>query len=110
MKAVRLRSNRNWMWFDVRYGVKFLYIFYMPQLFFVSASYLLSPAYRKLDERYALRYAEGEIDELDETEPFVTYQQRKKPVTRRKYSDAVKLIYGGKEEYDYIPEMPQRYR
>ena len=62
------------MWFDVRYGVKFLYIFYMPQLFFVSASYLLSPAYRKLDERYALRYAEGEIDELDETEPFVTYQ------------------------------------
>ena len=62
------------MWFDVRYGVKFLYIFYMPQLFFVSASYLLSPAYRKLDERYHLRYSEGEIDELDETEPFVTYQ------------------------------------
>ena len=30
LKAVRLRSNRNWMWFDVRYGVKFLYIFYMP--------------------------------------------------------------------------------
>ena len=65
---------------------------------------MTSPAYRKLDERYALRYSEGEIDELDETEPFVTYQQRKKPVTRRKYSDAVKLIYNGKEEYDYIPE------
>ena len=73
LKAVRTKSNRNWMWFDVRYGTKFLYIFYMPQLFFLTASYMLSPAYRKLDERYALRYAEGEIDDLDETEPFVTY-------------------------------------
>ena len=53
-----------------------------------------------------MRYAEGEIDDLDETEPFVTYQQRKKPVTRRKYADSVKLIYGGKEEYDFIPEQP----
>ena len=106
LKAVRTKSNRNWMWFDVRYGTKFLYIFYMPQLFFITASYLLSPVWRRLDERYHLRYAEGEIDDLDETEPFVTYQQRKKPVTRRKYADAVKLIYNGKEEYDFIPEQP----
>ena len=110
LKAVRLKSNRNWMWFDVRYGSKFLYIFYFPQLFFLSGSYLLSPAWRKLDERYHLRYAEGETDELDETEPFVTYQPRKKPVTRRKYTDTIKLIYNGKEEYDFIPEQPQRYR
>ena len=110
LKAVRLKSNRNWMWFDMRFDSKFLYIFYMPQLFFVSGSYLLSPAFRKLDERYNLRYAEGEVDEIDETEPFVTYQQRKKPITRRKYSDAVKLIYNGKEEYDFIPDQPQRYR
>ena len=106
LKAVRLKSNRNWMWFDVRYGTKFLYIFYMPQLFFLTASYLTSPAWRKLDERYALRYAEGEIDDLDEVEPFVTYQQRKKPMTRRKYTDSVKLIYNGKEEYDFVSEMP----
>ena len=110
LKAVRLKSNRNWMWFDVRYGAKFLYILYFPQLFFVSGSYLLAPAFRRLDERYHLRYSEGETDELDETEPFVTYQQRKKPVSRRKYADAVKLIYNGKEEYDFIPEQPQRYR
>merc|ERR1712228_15867 len=110
LKAVRLKSNRNWMWFDIRFGAKFLYIVYIPQLFFVSGSYLLSPAFRRLDERYHLRYAEGEIDELDEVEPFVTYQQRKKPITRRKYTDAVKLIYNGKEEYDYVTEMPQRYR
>jgi len=43
-------------------------------------------------------------------EPFVTYQQRKKPITRRKYSDAVKLIYNGEEEYDYVSEQPLRYR
>ena len=110
LKAVRSRANRNWMWFDVRYGTKFLYIFYIPQLFFVTVSYLLSPAWRRLDERYHLRYSEGEIDDLDETEPFVTYQQRKRPVTRRKYADTVKLIYGGKEEYDFVPEQPQRYR
>ena len=110
LKAVRSRANRNWMWFDVRYGTKFLYIIYFPQLFFLTGSYLLSPAWRKLDERYALRYSEGEIDELDETEPFVTYQQRKKPVTRRKYTDAIKLIYNGEEEYDFVPEQPQRYR
>ena len=110
LKAVRLKSNRNWMWFDYRYGAKFLYIFYIPQLFFVSGSYLFSPAFRRLDERYHLRYAEGEIDELDEAEPFVTYQQRKKPITRRKYTDTVKLVYNGEEEYDFITEQPQRYR
>merc|ERR1712048_753456 len=110
LKAVRLKSNRNWMWFDIRFGSKFLYIFYIPQLFFLTGSYLLTPAFRRLDERYHLRYAEGEIDDIDETEPFVTYQQRKKPTTRRKYSDAVKLIYNGTEEYDFIPDQPQRYR
>ena len=30
LKAVRLKSNRNWMWFDQRYGVKFIFIFYIP--------------------------------------------------------------------------------
>jgi hypothetical protein len=98
------------MWFDVRYGTKFLYIIYMPQLFFLVVSYLLSPAYRRLDERYHLRFADGEGDDIDEIEPFVRYQERKKPTTRRKYSDSVKLIYKGDEEYDYIPEQPQRYR
>merc|ERR1712146_232809 len=48
LKAVRLKSNRNWMWFDIRFWSKFLYIFYMPQLFFLSASYALSPVWRKL--------------------------------------------------------------
>ncbi len=95
MKAQRLKSNRNWMWFDIRYGTKFLYIFYMPQLFFVSASYLLTPVWRRLDERYHIRFADGEIDDIEENEPFVTYQLRKKPLTRRKYSDQVKLVYDG---------------
>lgn len=110
LKSVRLKSNRNWMWFDIRYGTKFLYIVYMPQLFYLVISYLLAPAYRKTDERYHLRFADGEGDDIDETEPFVTYQQRKKPLTRRKYSDAVKLVYNSEEEYDYIPEQPIRYR
>ena len=83
----------------------------MPQLFFLTISALLAPAYRRQDERYHLRFADGEIgDDMDETEAFVSYQQRKKPVTRRKYSDAVKLIYNGEEEYDFIPEQPLRYR
>lgn len=99
------------MWFDIRYGTKFLYIIYMPQLFYLVISYLLIPAWRKTDERYHLRFSDGEIgDDIDECEPFVTYQQRKRPVSRRKYSDAVKLIYNGEEEYDYIPEQPIRYR
>ena len=73
---------------------------------FLTASYTLSPAWRRLDERYHLRFSEGEVDDLDEIEPFVTYQQRKKPTTRRRYADAVKLVYNGREEYDFIPEQP----
>ena len=57
-----------------------------------------------------MRFAEGEGDDIEEAEPFVSYQQRKKPLTRRKYSDTVKLIYSGEEEYDYVPEQPLRYR
>ncbi len=30
LRAVRLRGNRNWMWFDIRYGWKFMYIIYFP--------------------------------------------------------------------------------
>ena len=98
------------MWFDIRYGQKFLYILYMPQLFFVVFSYVLTPVWRRLDERYHLRFADGETDDVEDVEPFVTYDQRKKPITRRKYADAVKLIYGGEEEYDYVTEQPLRYR
>lgn len=75
------------MWFDVRYGTKFIYIFYMPMLYYLVVSYLLSAVWRRTDERYHLRFADGEYDDIDETEQFVTYQQRKKPVTRRRYSD-----------------------
>ena len=98
------------MWFDVRYGTKFLFIFVMPQWFFLSVSYLLSPVWRKLDERYNLRFASGELDDMEDNEPFVTYSQRKKPYTRRKYADTVKLVYGGEEEYDFATEQPLRYR
>ena len=73
LKSIRLKSNRNWMWFDIRYGTKFLYIFYMPQLFFLVVSYLLTPAWRRADERYHLRFADGEGDDIDEIEPFVNY-------------------------------------
>lgn len=110
LKSVRLKSNRNWMWVDVRYGWKFLYIFYFPQLLFLTVSYALTPVWRRTDERYHLRFADGEFDDIDDNEPFVTYQLRKKPMTRRKYADAVKLVYEGKEEYDYASEQPQRYR
>ena len=105
-----MRKTRNWMWFDFMYGFKFLYYLYFPCLFFVSASMAISPVWRKLDERYALRYAEAEIDAIDTIEPFVTYTQRKKPITRKKYSEAIKIVYNGQEEFDYIPEQPQRYR
>ena len=88
----------------MRYGVKFLYIFYMPQLFFVTGSYMLTPVWRRLDERYHIRFADGEFDDIEDCEPFVTYQQRKKPMTRRKYADSVKLVYDGQEEYDYASE------
>ena len=110
MKAVRLKSNRNWMWFDIRYGSKFLYIIYFPQLFFVTLSYLLSPVWRRNDERYHLRFADGEFDDISDVEPFVTYQLRKKPMTRRKYADAIKIVYNQNEEFDYASEQPQRYR
>ena len=73
MKAQRLKSNRNWMWFDIRYGTKFLYIFYMPQLFFLCGSYALTPVWRRMDERYHIRFADGEFDDIDENEPYVTY-------------------------------------
>ena len=98
------------MWFDIRYGVKFLYIFYMPQLFYLVASYALTPVWRRLDERYHLRFADGEFDDIEEIEPFVTYQQRKRPYTRRKYADSIKIVYNGEEDYDYAQEQPQRYR
>jgi len=110
LKAVRMKSNRNWMWFDIRYGWKFIYFIYMPNFFFVTLSYVLSPAWRKLDERYALRFSDSEGDEIDDIEPYVTYQMRKKPLTRRKYSETIKLVYNEKEEWDYIPEQPIRYR
>jgi len=110
MKAVRLKSNRNWMWFDIRYGTKFLYIIYFPQLFFITLSYLLSPVWKRNDERYHIRFADGEFDDISDVEPFVTYQLRKKPLTRRKYADAIKIVYEGNEEFDYAPEQPQRYR
>ena len=106
LKSVRLKSNRNWMWFDIRYGTKFLFVFYMPQLFFVTLSYLLSPIWRRTDERYHHRFAEGEFDDIEDNEPFVTYQLRKKPMTRRKYADSIKLVYNGVEEYDYASEQP----
>ena len=73
MKAVRLKSNRNWMWFDIRYGTKFLYIFYFPQLFFLTLSYVLTPVWKRNDERYHLRFADGEFDDISDNEPFVTY-------------------------------------
>ena len=98
------------MWFDIRYGVKFLYLIYMPQFFFLVVSYIFSPAYRRLDERYHLRFADGEGDDIEDIEPFVTYHQRKKPYTRRKYSDSVKIVYSGQEDYDYASEQPLRYR
>lgn len=106
MKSVRLKSNRNWMWFDIRYGTKFLYIVYFPQLFFLTLSYVLTPVWRRSDERYHLRFADGEFDDISDNEPFVTYQLRKKPMTRRKYADSVKIVYHGNEEYDYASEQP----
>jgi hypothetical protein len=110
LKAARLKSNRNWMWFDVRYGYKFIYVIYIPQMCFAIFCYLLTPVWRRIDERYHLRYGDGEEDDIEDVEPFVTYQPRKKPMTRRKYADSIKLVYEGKEELDYAPEQPMRYR
>ena len=42
-----------------------------------------------------MRFADGEFDDIEEVEPFVTYQQRKRPYTRRKYADSIKLVYNG---------------
>ena len=110
LKAARMKGNRNWQWFDVRYGFKFIYVIYIPQMFFAIVCYLLTPVWRRIDERYHLRYGEGEEDDIEDVEPFVTYQPRKKPMTRRKYADAIKLVYEEKEEMDYAPEQPLRYR
>ncbi len=71
---------------------------------------MLSPVWKRNDERYHIRFADGEFDDISDVEPFVTYQLRKKPLTRRKYADAIKIVYEGNEEFDYAPEQPQRYR
>ena len=70
----------------------------------------MTPVWRRQDERYHIRFADGEIDDVEENEPFVTYQMRKKPLTRRKYADSIKLVYDNEEDYDYMSEQPQRYR
>ena len=57
-----------------------------------------------------MRFADGEFDDISDNEPFVTYQLRKKPMTRRKYADSIKIVYHQNEEYDYASEQPQRYR
>ena len=57
-----------------------------------------------------MRYGPGEDDDIEDIEPFVTYQQRKKPMTRKKYADAIKIVYEGREELDYASEQPLRYR
>jgi hypothetical protein len=72
-RAQNLKSSRNWMWFDIRYGSKFLYMFYMPQLVYLTGFYILTPVWRRGDERYHLRFADGEFDDIDENEPFVVY-------------------------------------
>ena len=77
---------------------------------FAIFCYILTPAFRRTDERYHLRYGDGEDDDIDDFESVVTYQQRKKPMTRRKYADSIKLVYEGREEIDYAPEQPLRYR
>ena len=62
------------MWFDVRFGSKFIYLVYLPQLVFCVILYILTPVWRRLDERYHLRYGQGEDDDIEDIEPFVTYQ------------------------------------
>ena len=83
---------------------------FLPLFFFVTASAALSPAWRKIDERYHLRYGDGEDDDIEDVEHLVKYQSRKRPMTRRKYADAVKICYEGKEDLDYASEQPLRYR
>lgn len=87
-----------------------MYGIYIPQLFFVFFSYVLTPVWRRLDERYHLRYGQGEEEDIEDLEPFVNYQQRKKPMTRRKYADAIKIVYDDEEDIDYATEQPMRYR
>ena len=59
LKGLRVRSNRNWMWFDTRFGWKFLYIIYFPQFFFFTFSYFITPCWRRYDERYHLKFTPG---------------------------------------------------
>ena len=56
LRAARLRGNRNWMWFDVKYGWKFIWMIAAPQWLFVVILYILTPVWRRTDERYHLRY------------------------------------------------------
>ena len=64
----------------------------------------MTPVWRRLDERYHIRFSDSDFDDIEDVEPFVTYQQRKRPMTRRKYADAIKLVYNGEEDYDYASE------
>ena len=73
LRAVRLRSNSNWGWFNIRLGRKFHWFILMPQWFFVFFSYILTPVWRRTDERYHLRYGAGEEEDIEDLEPFVTY-------------------------------------
>lgn len=90
-----------------------MYIIYFPQFLFFTFSYFWAPVFRRHDPRYHLKFTPGEfggdpwakgVDEV------VTWQPRKKPMTRRKYSEMIKIVYDGQEEQDYIPEQPLRYR
>ena len=65
-KSIHMKANRNWNWHDIRYGNKFLYMIYFPQFFFLIFSYLLTPIWKRMDERYHLRFADGEGDDIDE--------------------------------------------
>jgi len=110
LKAVWLKSNGNWNWFDYKLGKKFTYMIYFPLFLFVGFFYVLTPVWRRLDERYHLRYGQGEEEDIEDLEPFITYQQRKKPMTRKRFADAIKIVYDGREEIDYATEQPMRYR
>ena len=98
------------MWFDLRFGQKFIYYIYMPQFIFVTVLYIFTPVWRRLDERYHLRFSSDEIDQVEENEQFVTWSMRKKPMTRKRFSEVKKVVYHEEEEFDYIPEQPLRYR
>ncbi len=110
LKSWRMKGNRNWFWLDLRLGAKWHTLIYIPLFFFVTFSYALTPAWRRIDERYHLRYGDGEDDDIEDVESFVKYQSRKRPYTRRKYADAIKICYEGQEDFDYASEQPLRYR